>query len=189
MPWRLGLDGHAWVRYANTFEEIDDPRALDFSNYTFPVSEGEIAVFKNEAAFVLVRMQKVFVGPRAASTTGSCESTTRCGRRHVQTELGLSVAQAFRAPSGSVGRVEGPHEHDASIVPRLSKQTGWSRCHSGRYPETCSGPFEYARGPRRLPLREMRTHEAAEQRAVIAHLEVHELVDDNLSTAVRGLTE
>ena len=53
----------AHARYAQSFEEIDDPGALDFSSYTVPVSEGEIAVFRNATGYVLVRIQKVHAGP------------------------------------------------------------------------------------------------------------------------------
>jgi pyrimidine deaminase RibD-like protein len=53
----------AHARYARAFDEIDDPGALDFSSYTVPVSEGEIAVFRNATGFILVRIQKVYAGP------------------------------------------------------------------------------------------------------------------------------
>ena len=53
----------AHARYARAFEEIDDPGALDFSSYTVPVSESEIAIFRNAAGYVLVRIQKVHAGP------------------------------------------------------------------------------------------------------------------------------
>ena len=53
----------AHARYARSFEEIDDPGALDFSTYTVPVSEGEIAIFRNAAGYVLVRIHKVYAGP------------------------------------------------------------------------------------------------------------------------------
>lgn len=37
----------ALALYANAFQEIDDPGALDFSSHTVPATEGEIVVFRN----------------------------------------------------------------------------------------------------------------------------------------------
>jgi diaminohydroxyphosphoribosylaminopyrimidine deaminase / 5-amino-6-(5-phosphoribosylamino)uracil reductase len=54
----------ASARYAATFDEIDDPGALDFSNYTHRVEEGEIAVFRNHIGFALIQVRKVLSGPR-----------------------------------------------------------------------------------------------------------------------------
>ena len=54
----------ALARYANAFEEIDDPGALDFSNYSLLVREGEIAVFRNGSGFALVQVVRVLAGPQ-----------------------------------------------------------------------------------------------------------------------------
>jgi pyrimidine deaminase RibD-like protein len=53
------------ARYAQAFDEIDDPGALDFSNYTLPVAEGEIVVFRNETSYALVKVITVLAGPDA----------------------------------------------------------------------------------------------------------------------------
>jgi diaminohydroxyphosphoribosylaminopyrimidine deaminase / 5-amino-6-(5-phosphoribosylamino)uracil reductase len=57
-------DNHvALARYASEFNEVDDPGALDFSNYTMPVDEGEVAVFRNSRGYALVRVDRVLAGP------------------------------------------------------------------------------------------------------------------------------
>lgn len=53
----------ALARYAKEFEEIDDPGALDFSNYNVGVKEGEIVVFRKEDSHLLVKVVKVHGGP------------------------------------------------------------------------------------------------------------------------------
>ncbi len=55
----------ALARYASEFDEIDDPGALDFSNYTVPVNEGEIVVFRNESLYALIQVVKVLAGADA----------------------------------------------------------------------------------------------------------------------------
>jgi diaminohydroxyphosphoribosylaminopyrimidine deaminase/5-amino-6-(5-phosphoribosylamino)uracil reductase len=52
----------ALARYACTFEEIDDPRALDF-NYTVRVGVGEIAAFVSDVGCALVKVLEVESGP------------------------------------------------------------------------------------------------------------------------------
>jgi pyrimidine deaminase RibD-like protein len=49
----------AHVKYAKNFEEVDDPGALDFSNYTVPLQVGDVGVFRNETGHLLVRVAKV----------------------------------------------------------------------------------------------------------------------------------
>lgn len=55
----------AVARYATEFHEIDDPGALEFSNYIMSVEEGEIAVFRNESFYALVQVVKVLAGADA----------------------------------------------------------------------------------------------------------------------------
>jgi pyrimidine deaminase RibD-like protein len=55
----------ALARYARQFDEIHDPGALDFGNYTTAVNEGEIVVFRNQAGYALVRVSGVLAGPDA----------------------------------------------------------------------------------------------------------------------------
>lgn len=52
----------ALARYARTFEEVDDPRALDF-NYTVRVAVGEIAAFVSPTGCALVKILEVESGP------------------------------------------------------------------------------------------------------------------------------
>lgn len=50
----------AQALYAHTFQEIDDPGALDFSSHTVSAAEGEIVVFRNaHADHALVRVLEV----------------------------------------------------------------------------------------------------------------------------------
>jgi diaminohydroxyphosphoribosylaminopyrimidine deaminase/5-amino-6-(5-phosphoribosylamino)uracil reductase len=51
----------ALARYAVAFDEIDDPRAFDFT-YTVPVHVGEIAVFVCDLGAVLVKVNEVEAG-------------------------------------------------------------------------------------------------------------------------------
>lgn len=51
----------ALARYARDFEEIDDPRALDF-NYTIRVGTGEIAAFVSDFGCALVKVLEVESG-------------------------------------------------------------------------------------------------------------------------------
>lgn len=53
----------ALARYAEQFEEIDDPGAFDFRSYSTGVNEGEIAVFRNDLGYLLVRVTHVDAGP------------------------------------------------------------------------------------------------------------------------------
>ena len=52
----------ALARYAAAFDEIDDPRAFDFT-YTVPVDVEEIAVFVSDVGAVLVKVKEVEAGP------------------------------------------------------------------------------------------------------------------------------
>lgn len=52
----------AHARYAQRFCEIDDPGALDFSNYSVLVREGEIVVFSNGSGYALVKVANVLAG-------------------------------------------------------------------------------------------------------------------------------
>ena len=49
----------AHARYARAFDEVDDPAALDFSNYTLPLSVGEVGVFRNKSGYLLVKIVRV----------------------------------------------------------------------------------------------------------------------------------
>jgi diaminohydroxyphosphoribosylaminopyrimidine deaminase/5-amino-6-(5-phosphoribosylamino)uracil reductase len=55
-----GKIGHP--RYAVDFSEIDDPGALDFSSTSHLIRVGEIAVFRNEGGYALVRVENVLSG-------------------------------------------------------------------------------------------------------------------------------
>lgn len=57
LPVRVGL-----ARHARTFDEVDDPRALDF-NYTVRVGKGEIAAFVSDVGCTLVKVIEVESGP------------------------------------------------------------------------------------------------------------------------------
>jgi len=59
-----GTNKVAHARYATSFDEVDDPGALDFSSNSRPINEGGIAVFRNSAGYALVRVDKVLSGPR-----------------------------------------------------------------------------------------------------------------------------
>jgi diaminohydroxyphosphoribosylaminopyrimidine deaminase/5-amino-6-(5-phosphoribosylamino)uracil reductase len=64
--YALDYDNHvALARYANRFDEIDDPGALDFGHYTVDVKEGEIVVFRNAGGLALVQIVGVLSGPSA----------------------------------------------------------------------------------------------------------------------------
>jgi diaminohydroxyphosphoribosylaminopyrimidine deaminase/5-amino-6-(5-phosphoribosylamino)uracil reductase len=52
----------ALARHAHEFSEIDDPGALDWSNYTVAVDADEIVAFRNSNAYGLVKIKKVFAG-------------------------------------------------------------------------------------------------------------------------------
>ena len=52
----------ALARYAEQFDEIDDPGALEFGHYTVPVNEGEIVVFRNASGYALVQVVGVLAG-------------------------------------------------------------------------------------------------------------------------------
>jgi len=52
----------ALAKYAQDFDEIDDPLAFDFNNGSAPVKEGEIAIFTNEFACALVKVIEVHSG-------------------------------------------------------------------------------------------------------------------------------
>lgn len=55
----------AVARYATAFDEIDDPGAFDFSDYTVAVNEGEIVVFRSDSLYALVQVERVVAGPDA----------------------------------------------------------------------------------------------------------------------------
>lgn len=58
--YALDYDQHvAHARYAVEFAEVDDPGALDFSNYTVPLSVGEIGVFRTPNGYLLVKIVNV----------------------------------------------------------------------------------------------------------------------------------
>jgi len=52
----------ALAKYANEFDEIDDPLSFDFRNSSVAVKEGEIAIFKNEFGCGLVKVIEVHSG-------------------------------------------------------------------------------------------------------------------------------
>jgi diaminohydroxyphosphoribosylaminopyrimidine deaminase/5-amino-6-(5-phosphoribosylamino)uracil reductase len=52
----------AHARYATSFDEVDDPGALEFASYSRRIGEGEIAVFRNDAGYALVRVERVLSG-------------------------------------------------------------------------------------------------------------------------------
>jgi len=60
-PLRVAL-----ARYASAFEEIDDPRALDF-NHSVRVEKGKIAAFVSAEGCVLAKVIEVESGPRYGS--------------------------------------------------------------------------------------------------------------------------
>lgn len=64
--------GVALAKYAEQFEEIDDPHAYDL-NYTVPVAIGEIAVFASDDGAVLVKV----VDLKSGSSSGADERFVR----------------------------------------------------------------------------------------------------------------
>lgn len=60
---RVGL-----AKYATTFDQIDDPRALDFSKHVVRPNEGEIVVFISDTGYALVQIEEVHSGPDYGST-------------------------------------------------------------------------------------------------------------------------
>lgn len=57
----------ALAKYAQEFDEIDDPLTFDFRNTSVPVEEGEIAIFVNEFGCVLIKVIEVHSGHRYGS--------------------------------------------------------------------------------------------------------------------------
>jgi diaminohydroxyphosphoribosylaminopyrimidine deaminase/5-amino-6-(5-phosphoribosylamino)uracil reductase len=55
------------AKYAASFSEIDDPEAFDF-NYTVPVHEGEIVVFRSPVGAVLVLVEEVHAGAHTGAS-------------------------------------------------------------------------------------------------------------------------
>lgn len=53
----------ALARHAKSFEEIDNPDALDYEPHAIAVEEGEIVVFRNKTYSALVKVVKVKAGP------------------------------------------------------------------------------------------------------------------------------
>jgi diaminohydroxyphosphoribosylaminopyrimidine deaminase/5-amino-6-(5-phosphoribosylamino)uracil reductase len=51
-------------RYAQSFEDVDDPGAHEFANFTQRVEEGTLVIFRNDAGFAVVRIESVLSGPR-----------------------------------------------------------------------------------------------------------------------------
>jgi len=57
-------NGVAQALYANSFAEVDDPAALDFSSRVVPVRVGEIVVFRDaDRSYLLVEVAEVHAGP------------------------------------------------------------------------------------------------------------------------------
>ncbi|MFE5769814.1 deaminase [Streptomyces sp. NPDC056485] len=57
----------AEARFAQSFEEIDDPNVFDFESHSTPIEEGGIAVFRNNYGHLLVKVLEVHAGPRWGS--------------------------------------------------------------------------------------------------------------------------
>ena len=53
----------AGARHAKSFDEVDDPRALDFNGHSVTLEVGEIGVWRRDGAFLLVKVEKVHAGP------------------------------------------------------------------------------------------------------------------------------
>lgn len=53
----------AAARYATQFDQIHDPGALDFSNHYAELEIGDIAVYRNDHGYALVRLLAVEAGP------------------------------------------------------------------------------------------------------------------------------
>jgi diaminohydroxyphosphoribosylaminopyrimidine deaminase/5-amino-6-(5-phosphoribosylamino)uracil reductase len=51
------------AKHAKTFDQIDDPTALDFSKHVVRPKEGEIVVFLSDTGCALVRIEEVHSGP------------------------------------------------------------------------------------------------------------------------------
>lgn len=51
------------AKYATAFDQIDDPRAFDFSKHVARPKEGEIVVFISDTGYALVRIEEVHSGP------------------------------------------------------------------------------------------------------------------------------
>lgn len=52
----------ALAKYANSFEEIDDPDSLDYESHAVPVNAGEIVVFRNNDGHVYIKVIEVKSG-------------------------------------------------------------------------------------------------------------------------------
>lgn len=60
----------ALAKYAQNFNEIDDPDSLDYGAHSVGVAEGEIVVFRNEYGHTLIKVCEVHAGPtRGTSDT------------------------------------------------------------------------------------------------------------------------
>jgi pyrimidine deaminase RibD-like protein len=57
----------AKARHATSFDQVDDPRALDFSGHSIQLQVGEIGVWSRDGAFLLVKVEKVHAGPERGS--------------------------------------------------------------------------------------------------------------------------
>jgi len=61
---RRGNSSHqvAWAKFANEFDEIDDPTAYDFSNSSVGIDDGQIAIFLNTYGCAIVKVNRVTSG-------------------------------------------------------------------------------------------------------------------------------
>ncbi len=50
-------------RTATDFNDIDDPGLVEFAGHSKRLSEGQIAIFKNDHGYALVRIESVLAGP------------------------------------------------------------------------------------------------------------------------------
>jgi pyrimidine deaminase RibD-like protein len=57
----------AEARYAHEFSEIDDPSAYDFEHHSVAANEGDVVLFQNDRAFLLVKITSVLGGPERAA--------------------------------------------------------------------------------------------------------------------------
>ncbi|MBC3831473.1 dCMP deaminase [Undibacterium amnicola] len=69
----------ALAKYATSFDQIDDPKAFDFSKHMVRPKEGEIVVFTSETGFALVRIEEVHSGPDFGSPNTSLKITYQVG--------------------------------------------------------------------------------------------------------------
>ena len=53
----------AELRYAATFDEIDNPGSYDWSRHAASAAEGQLVAFRSPQCYLLVKVTKVFAGP------------------------------------------------------------------------------------------------------------------------------